>query len=99
MGFLQGGDPRESQGECGRTRTAAANLQAATADRHSSSTRPISAAGLRPLYRSGALGHTVEVLIDHHAVRIEQADHLLVSHPCVYDTGQRRITAVDACEQ
>jgi len=41
----------------------------------------------------------VEVLIDHHAVRIEQADHLLVSHPCVYDTRQRRITAVDACEQ
>jgi hypothetical protein len=29
------------------------------------------------------------------AVRIEQAEHLLVSSPCVYDTRQRRLTAVD----
>jgi hypothetical protein len=29
------------------------------------------------------------------AVRIEQAEHLLVSYPCVYDTRQRRLTAVD----
>jgi hypothetical protein len=29
------------------------------------------------------------------AVRVEQAEHLLVSYPCVYDTRQRRITAVD----
>jgi hypothetical protein len=29
------------------------------------------------------------------AVRIEQAEHLLVSYPCVYDTKQRRLTAVD----
>jgi hypothetical protein len=29
------------------------------------------------------------------AIRIEQAEHLLVSYPCVYDTRQRRITAVD----
>jgi hypothetical protein len=28
-------------------------------------------------------------------VRIEQAEHLLVSYPCVYDTRQRRLTAVD----
>jgi hypothetical protein len=28
-------------------------------------------------------------------MRIEQAEHLLVSYPCVYDTRQRRITAVD----
>jgi hypothetical protein len=27
--------------------------------------------------------------------RIEQAEHLLVSYPCVYDTRQRRLTAVD----
>jgi hypothetical protein len=29
------------------------------------------------------------------AVRVEQDEHLLVSYPCVYDTRQRRITAVD----
>jgi hypothetical protein len=28
-------------------------------------------------------GQTVEVLIDDDAVRIEQAEHLLVSYPCV----------------
>jgi transposase len=44
----------------------------------------------------GLWGQTVEVLIDDEAVRIEQADHLLVSYPCVYDPRQRRITAVDA---
>jgi hypothetical protein len=38
---------------------------------------------------------TVEVLIYDEAVRIEQAEHLLVSYPCVYDPRQRRITAVD----
>jgi hypothetical protein len=38
----------------------------------------------------------VEVLIYNETVRIEQADHLLVSYPCVYDPRQRRITAVDA---
>jgi hypothetical protein len=29
------------------------------------------------------------------AMRIEQAEHLLVSYPCVYDPRQRWITAVD----
>jgi hypothetical protein len=29
-------------------------------------------------------------------LRIEQADQLLVSYPCVYDTPQRRITAAAA---
>jgi hypothetical protein len=43
----------------------------------------------------GLWGQTVEVLIYDEALRIEQAEHLLVSYPCVYDTRQRRITAVD----
>jgi hypothetical protein len=29
-------------------------------------------------------------------VRIERAEQPVVSYPCVYDTGQRQITAVDA---
>jgi hypothetical protein len=41
-------------------------------------------------------GQTVEVLIYDETVRIEQAEHLLVSYPCVYDTVQRRITTIDA---
>jgi hypothetical protein len=32
-------------------------------------------------------------------MRIKQAEHLLVSYPCVYDTRQRRITAVDGTGQ
>jgi hypothetical protein len=43
----------------------------------------------------GLWGQTVEVLMYDDAVRIEQAEHLLVSYPCVYDTRQRRLTAVD----
>jgi hypothetical protein len=39
-------------------------------------------------------GQTVAVLIYDEALRIEQADQLLVSYPCIYDTTQRRITAV-----
>jgi transposase InsO family protein len=39
-------------------------------------------------------GQTVAVLIYDEVLRIEHADHLLVSYPCVYDTTQRRITAV-----
>jgi hypothetical protein len=35
------------------------------------------------------------VLIDDEAIQIEQAERLLVAYPCVYDTRQRRITAVD----
>jgi transposase len=43
----------------------------------------------------GLSGQTVEVLIYDEAMRIEQAEHLLVAYPCAYDTRQRRITAVD----
>ena len=43
----------------------------------------------------GRWGQTVAVLIDDEALRIEHAEHLLVSYPCVYDTRRRRITAVD----
>jgi hypothetical protein len=43
----------------------------------------------------GLWGQTVEVLLYDDAVRIEPAEHLLVSYPCVYDTRQRRLTAVD----
>jgi transposase InsO family protein len=39
-------------------------------------------------------GQTVAVLIYDEALQIEQADQLLVSYPCVYDTTRRRITAV-----
>ena len=48
------------------------------------------------LYIDQALwGQTVEVLMYDDAVRIEQDEQLLVSYPCIYDTRQRRITAVD----
>jgi transposase InsO family protein len=40
-------------------------------------------------------GQTLEVLIYDEAMRIEQAEHLLVSYPCVYDTRARRITTVN----
>jgi hypothetical protein len=43
----------------------------------------------------GLWGRTVDVLIYDEALRIEQAEQLLVSYPCVYDTRQRRLTAVD----
>jgi hypothetical protein len=39
-------------------------------------------------------GQTVAVLIYDEALRIEHAEHLLVSYPCVYDTTRRRIIAV-----
>jgi hypothetical protein len=41
-------------------------------------------------------GQTLDVLIYDEAMRIEQAEHLLVSYPCVYDTRVRRITTVHA---
>jgi hypothetical protein len=41
-------------------------------------------------------GHTVEVVVYDDMVRIEQAAQPVVSYPCVYDTGQRQITAVEA---
>jgi hypothetical protein len=40
-------------------------------------------------------GETLDVLIDDEALRIEPAEHLLVSYPCVYDTRVRRITTVN----
>lgn len=40
-------------------------------------------------------GQPLNVLIDDEALRIEQAEHLLVSYPCVYDTRVRRITMVN----
>jgi hypothetical protein len=43
----------------------------------------------------GLWGQTVDVLMYDDAVRIEQAEQLLVSYPCVYDTRQHRLTAVD----
>jgi hypothetical protein len=43
----------------------------------------------------GLWGQTVEVLIYDEALRIEQAEHLLVSYPCVYDTVRRRIATID----
>jgi hypothetical protein len=36
-------------------------------------------------------GQTLDVLIYDEALRIEQAEHLLVSYPCIYDTRARRI--------
>jgi transposase InsO family protein len=44
----------------------------------------------------GRWGQPVEVLIYDEVLRVEQAEQLLVVYPCVYDTRQRRITAVDA---
>jgi len=44
----------------------------------------------------GLWGQPVDVLIYDDAVRVEQAEHLLVSYLCVYDTGRRRITSIDA---
>jgi hypothetical protein len=41
-------------------------------------------------------GQPVDVLIYDDAVRVEQADDLVVSYPCVYDTVRRRITSIDA---
>jgi transposase InsO family protein len=41
-------------------------------------------------------GHTVEVVLYDDMVRIEQAAQPVVSYPCVDDTRQRRITAVEA---
>lgn len=49
------------------------------------------------LYVDRALwAQTVEVLIYDDAIRIEQAEHLLVLYPCRYDPTQRRIRTVDA---
>jgi hypothetical protein len=44
----------------------------------------------------GLWGQPVDVLIYDDAVRVEQAEYLLVSYPCVYNTVQRRITSIDA---
>jgi transposase len=44
----------------------------------------------------GRWGQTVEVLIYDEVLRVEQAEPLLVVYPCVDDTRQRRMTAVEA---
>jgi len=44
----------------------------------------------------GLWGHRVEVLVYDDMVRIEQAEQVVVSYPCVYDPRQRRITELDA---
>jgi len=44
----------------------------------------------------GLWGHTVEVLVYDDMVRIEQAEQLVVSYPCVYDPRQQRVTEIDA---
>jgi hypothetical protein len=41
-------------------------------------------------------GQTLDGLIYAEAMRIEQAEHLFVSSPCVYDTRARRIMTVHA---
>jgi hypothetical protein len=43
----------------------------------------------------GLRGQTVKVLMYNEALRIEQAEHLLVSYPCLYDTTQWRITMIN----
>jgi hypothetical protein len=49
------------------------------------------------LYVDRALwAQTVEVLIYDDALRVEQAEHLIVLYPCLYDPTQRRIITVDA---
>ncbi len=44
----------------------------------------------------GLQGHTVEVAVYDAMVRIAQAAQQVVSYPCVDDTRQRRVTAVEA---
>lgn len=44
----------------------------------------------------GLWGHRVEVLVYDDMVRIEQAEQVVVSYPCVYAPRQRRITDLDA---
>jgi hypothetical protein len=43
----------------------------------------------------GLSGQTVDALIYDEAIRIEQAEYLLGSYPCIHDTRQRRTTAVN----
>ena len=44
----------------------------------------------------GLWGHRVEVWMYDDLVRIEQAEQVVVSYPCVYDPRQQRITEIDA---
>jgi Integrase core domain/Homeodomain-like domain len=44
-------------------------------------------------------GHTVEILIYDDMLRIERAEHVLVTYPCDYDTRQRRITVIDDAQR
>ena len=44
----------------------------------------------------GLWGQRVEVWVYDELLRIEQAEQIVVSYPCVYDPRQRRIIEVDA---
>jgi len=44
-------------------------------------------------------GHTVEVWIADDRLRIERAEHVLVTSPCDDDTRQRRITVIDGTQR
>jgi len=44
----------------------------------------------------GLWGQRVEVLVYDDMIRIEQAEQVVVSYPCVYDPRQQRITELDA---
>jgi len=44
----------------------------------------------------GLWGQRVEVWVYDDLLRIEQAEQMVVSYPCVYDPRQRRITEIDA---
>jgi hypothetical protein len=47
----------------------------------------------------GLWGHTGEVLLDDDRLRIERAEHVLVTYPCRDDTQQRRITAIQSAQR
>jgi hypothetical protein len=49
------------------------------------------------LYGDRALwAQTVELVLYDDALRVEQAEHLIVLYPCLHDPTQRRIMTVDA---
>src|SRR5215471_10671881 len=50
----------------------------------------------KPYVEQGLRGHRVEVWVYDDLVRIEQAEQVVVSYPCVYDPRQQRITEIDA---
>ena len=68
-------------------------------------TRTVRRQGQIRLYNFGVYvdrelwGHTVEVLIYDDMFRIEQAEQVLVTYPCSYDTRQRRIMVIDDAQR